>query len=420
MKLVIRQATIIDPDSPHHRSTQDIFIDNGIITQVGQALNVSADKEINMTGMFISPGWIDIFSNFCDPGYEFKETLESGSQAAAAGGYTTVFTLPNTKPVVDNKSQVEYIVQRSRSLPVEVIPIGAITRQAEGKELAEMYDMQHSGAIAFSDGLNPVQSSGILVKALQYIKQFNGVLIQVPDDKNLVPHGLMNEGIVSTRLGLSGKPVLAEELMIDRDLKLAAYTQSRIHFTGVTSFHAIESIRRAKEQGQAVTCSVAPYHLFFCDEDLMEYDANLKVNPPLRTRAEMMLLRQAVRDGIVDCIASHHAPQDFDSKVVEFEYAKFGMIGLETAYAVVKTVFPELDETKLYALFAGNAAKIFGLSRPSIAENNEANCTLYLPGSADIFVHNHIRSKSKNTAFTGKLLQGQVVGVVRGSELVLN
>ena len=328
--------------------------------------------------------------------------------------------IPNTKPVVDNKSQVEYIIQKSKFLPINVIPIGAITKNAEGKELAEMYDMYNSGAIAFSDGLYPVQSSGMMVKALQYVKPFDGVIIQVPDDKSLAPQGLMNEGIMSTRLGLPGKPVMSEELVVARDIKLARYTDSRLHFTGITSPKSLEYIRRAKDGGLKVSCSVTPHHLFFCDEDLYDYDTNLKVNPPLRTREAMMALRKAVEDGTVDCITTHHAPHEYDSKVVEFEYAKYGITGLETCYAVLKTVLPQVSEQRWVELLSVNPAAIFRLPRHGISINTPVELTLYQPGSTFTYLQKNIKSTSKNSPFIGKDLYGRVAGICIGESIYMN
>ncbi len=232
MVLLIQQAYITDPSSPFHETRQDILIESGVIKDIQPRIEAKADQVIAGQGLNVSPGWVDIFAQFADPGYEYKETLETGAAAAAAGGYTDVFVIPNTKPVIDNKSQTEYIRQRSKGLPVNVYPIGAVSKGAEGKDLAEMYDMRASGAIAFSDGLHPIQSAGLMMKALQYVKAFDGVIIQIPDDKSVGSNGLMHEGIVSTQLGLPGKPMMAEELLVARDIKLARYTESKLHITG--------------------------------------------------------------------------------------------------------------------------------------------------------------------------------------------
>jgi dihydroorotase len=420
MKIIIQQAFINDLKSPHHGSINDILIENGFIKSILPSINESADLKIEHKNLHISTGWVDIFSNFCDPGYEYKESLQTGAEAAAAGGYTDVFVIPNTRPVIDTKSQIEYIIQKSKGLGINVLPIGAITKNTEGKELAEMYDMKNSGAIAFSDGIHPVQSAGLLLKALQYIKAFDGVIIQIPDDKSVGANGLINEGIVSTKLGLPGKPVIAEELIIERDIRLTEYAGSKIHFSGITCLRSIDHIRRAKENGLQVTCSVAPYHLFFSDEDLLDYDTNLKVYPPLRTKSEVSELKNAVLDGTVDCIASHHFPHEYDSKILEFEYAKFGMTGLETTYSVLKTALPKLTDEKLIALINDNPRKIFGLKQTSIAVGNESRITLFDPGTKWSLTAENIRSKSKNTPFVDKVLQGKVIGIINGDKVFLN
>ena len=417
MKVLIKQAQIIDPLSPANGTKQDILIDNGVIKEIQSTSTEQADKIIDATGLIASPGWVDIFSDFGDPGYEFKESLTSGAAAAAAGGYTDVFVIPNTKPVIDSKTQVEYIKHKSAHLPVNVHPIGAITKQAEGRDLAEMIDMHTSGAIAFSDGLQPVQSSGVLLKALQYVKAFDGVVIQIPDDKTIGTNGLVHEGIVSTRLGLPGKPMMAEELLVARDIKLARYADSKIHFTGVTSPKSLEYIRRAKEGGLKVTCSVTPYHLFFSDDDLVNYDTNLKVYPPLRTKTDISALKKAVEDGTIDCIATHHLPHEYDSKILEFEYAKNGMIGLETTFSVLKTIFPQLSNERLVALLSGNARSIFQMPDASIQNNRPASITLFDPVGKVQVNRAFFKSKSANSAFIGMELNGRVAGIVAGNQV---
>jgi len=420
MKILIQQACIIDRSSPHNGTTRDIVVENGRITAIGAELSATADKVVRHPGLYVSPGWVDIFSHFCDPGYEHKETLVTGAASAAAGGFTDVFVIPNTKPVVDSKSQVEYIRGVAAGLPVNIHPIGAITRGLEGKDLAEMYDMRHSGAVAFSDGLQPVQSAGLLLKGLQYVKAFDGMIIQVPDDRTVGAGGLMNEGIVSTRLGLPGKPMMAEELMVARDIRLAGYTGSRIHFTGVSSPQSLEYIRRAKESGLAVSCSITPHHLFFTDADLVDYDTNLKVYPPLRDEASAITLRTAVLEGQVDCIASHHLPHEFDSKIVEFEYARPGMSSLETVYAVLRTRLPELTAERTVDLLSYRPRELFGLPQPSIAEGQAAALSLFDPAGQTKPETSATKSKSRNSPFFGMTLQGRVLGILNGDKLIVN
>jgi dihydroorotase len=418
MTILIRKALVIDPDSPYHNSHQDILIQNGIITEVSGKIDTPADRTIDIAGLHLSPGWVDIFTHCGDPGYEFKETLETGARAAASGGFTHIFVIPNTQPAIQNKSTVEYVSEKQVASPVRLHPIGAVTRQIEGKELAEMYDMRNSGAVAFSDGLKPVQSAGLLIKAMQYVKAFNGVIIQIPDDASIAPNGLMHEGITSTRMGLPGKPALAEELMVARDIKLTRYAGSRLHITGISARKSLEYIRRAKDAGIDITCSVTPHHLYFTEEDLGGYDTNLKVSPPIRTTDDRDALRKALLDGTVDCITSHHQPHEWDSKICEFEYAKYGISGLETVYGVLGSLDIRADRIEM--LLSRNPRKIFNLPAATVTKGSEADLTLFLPAQTYPFDSAQMVSKSRNTPFGGKTLTGRVAGVIHGNRSQLH
>lgn len=420
MTIFIRQARIIDPLSPFNGTVQNILIQDGFISEIGTKEPKNADRIIESDNLHVSPGWMDIFAHFNDPGMEYKETIETGILAAAAGGYTEVLILPNTIPVVSGKSQVEYIIQRAQNAAVKVHPMGAVSKQTEGKELAEMYDMRSAGAVAFTDGLKPVQSAGLLLKALQYVKTFQGTIIQIPDNQSISPGGLINEGIVSTGLGLPGKPMIAEEIQVQRDLQLAAYTESSIHFTGVTSPESIKAINEAKTNGTAASCSITPAHLYFTDEELKTYDTNLKLFPPLRTASVRDALKTALINGDIDCIASHHLPHETDSKQCEFESAQPGMIALETAYASTNTALNgALKAERWVELVSINPRKIFKLPQPVIQKGHAANLTLFDPEKESIFTKESIRSHSKNSPFINQKLKGSVIGTVFNQHLML-
>lgn len=418
MKVLIKKAHIICPSSPWHGQSKDILIIDGITTEIADNITENADEIITNDNLHVSIGWMDVFANFSDPGYEHKETIETGAAAAAAGGFTDVMILPNTNPAVSSKSQVEYIVQRASTLPINIYPVGSITKNAEGKELAEMYDMASSGAVAFSDGIQPVQSPGVLLKALQYMLTVNGVVMQLPDDRSISPQGLVNEGVVSTRLGLPGKPAIAEELMIRRDIELLKYTNSKLHITGLSTRKGLELVETAKAEGLNLTFSVTAYHSFFCDEDLENYDTNLKVNPPLRTRDDMMAIRDALIKGKVDCIASHHMPQHWDDKTCEFEYAKNGMIGLETLFGVINGF--DSNISGLIEKLTVKPRQIFNIAIPRLEAGAAACFTLFDPVSKYRFEESMIKSKSHNSPFIGKELKGKVIGIINKGKVVIN
>ena len=412
MKILLKKARIIDPGHTHHDTVADLLIEDGRISYIGSGLSQEADRIIEAEGLHVSPGFVETFADAADPGFEHRETLESISAAAAAGGFTHVFVLPNTKPVMHDKGVVEYVRDRKTGFPVKLHPVGAVTRNTEGKELAEMYDMRASGAIAFSDGIHPIHAAGLLIKALQYVKAFDGILIQVPEDRTIAPHGLAHEGVASTRLGLPGRPAIAEELMVARDISLTRYAGSRMHLSPVTLPGSVDLIDAARKEGLNVTCSVTPQHLWFCDEDLSEYDAHLKSDPPFRTRADRDALLEAVMNGRIDSISTHHQPWHIDQKQCEFEYAKAGMIGLESALGVLGAV--GLDPTRIVTLLSQAPRRIFGLPKGQIEVGQPADLVCYLPEAEYIYDRDMIASRSRNTPFIGKRLKGRVLEVILG------
>jgi dihydroorotase len=368
---------------------------------------------IDLENLHISAGWVDLFAHFGEPGYEQKETIATGMQAALAGGYTDVFLLPNNKPVTQDKAGVEYLIQRAAAGPVNLHPIGAISKGTEGKELAELYDMHHSGAKAFSDGTKSIQSAGLLLKALQYVKAIRATIIQIPDDQSIQPHGLMHEGLTSTQLGLAGRPDISESIQVNRDIALNQYTESNLHLTGISSQTALEWIRQGKQTQPGLSCSTTPYHLLYTDSDLNGYNTLLKVNPPIRTETDRAAIVQAITDGTIDCIATHHLPHEQDRKICEFEQAATGMIGLETAFGVLRTTLPDQPIELLVSLLATNPRRIFGLPTLSIQPGQPATLTLFNPDAQWMVDESAIRSRSHNTPLLGKVLTGRAYGITQ-------
>ena len=409
MTILVRQALIRDKHSSHFNTVKDILISDGVITEISGTIKTKADEILEANGKALSPGWVDIFTVGTDPGYEFKDDLESLSHSAAAGGFTHVFVSPNTNAVTQSKTGVDYIINSSKSLPCNIHPIGALTKNTDGKELTEMFDMHAAGAVAFGDGVKSIQSAGLLIKALQYVSAFDGVIIQIPDDQSVAPHGQMNEGVVSTQIGLPGKPALAEEIMVARDIELARYTQSNIHITGISLSTSVDMIKKAKKEGVKVTCSTTLHHCIFTEKDLTGYNTNLKVNPPLRSDKDRKAILKGIKDGVVDCISTHHTAQHKDAKICEFEYAGYGTLGLEAAFGILGTT--ELTNEEILDAICFNPRKIFKLET-CIETGNIADFTLFdehVKGQFDISKN---KSKSNNTAYLGKSTIGSSIATI--------
>lgn len=418
MTILVRKATIKDLHSSHHNQQRDILISNGIVSEIAAKIDTSADQIIEADGLSLSPGWVDIFVAGNDPGFEFKDDLNSTAASAAKGGFTHIFLTPNTQPVVQNKATAQYISDKKTASAVTLHPIGAVTKNTEGKELTEMVDMKNAGAIAFGDGKKAIQSAGLLIKALQYVKAFDGVIIQLPDDQSVAPHGLMNEGVVSTQIGLPGKPALAEEIMVARDIELLRYTNSKLHITGITLASSLELIKKAKADGLNITCSTPLHNLVFNETELLKgYNTNLKVNPPLRSEQDRQALIEGVKTGVIDCITTHHTAQNKDAKICEFEYAGYGALGLEAAFGILNTL--GLSEDVILDAICHNPRKIFGLSN-TIEKGNKVDFTLFETSTIGTFQKDQLCSKSENCPYIGLATKGIVKAVILNSTTNIN
>lgn len=409
--LLLKQVRVIDNRSSWNGLDVDIYIKNGKIEVIGQDLKVADARVFDVKGACVSIGWLDVGTQIGDPGFEHKEDVISASAAAVAGGFTAVACQPNTHPTIHSKSEVLYIKNRTRGNIVDFYPIGAISENCKGKDIAELFDMHHHGAVAFSDGTKSIQNNGLMLRALLYAKPFDGLIINHPHDKDIASSGIVHEGIVSTSLGIKGIPSLAEEMMIQRDLHLVEYADTKVHFSNISTEGSVQLIRRAKENGLRVTSSVNPMNLMFTDEVLTGFDTNYKVSPPLREENDRQALIQGLKDGTIDFIETHHTPQDIESKNLEFGYADYGVTMLETAFSVIQTALSNyLSMNEIIDKISIKPRQVLGLAVPTIEIGSAANLTIFAPDTTWKFEHSH--SKSKNSPFLGKELKGKVLGIV--------
>jgi dihydroorotase len=406
MNLLIKSATIIDPGSSFHQQVADILIEDGVITRIADVIDADAEA-IDAEGKYVSPGFFDLNCNVGELGLETKEDLASGTRAAAAGGYTGIALMPNTQPPVHSKAEVEYLRNRSKGNLVDVYPLGTISQKREGKDLAEMYDMYQSGAKAFTDGTRPVQDAGLMERALLYAQGFDALVISYPEDTAIAGKAKVNEGEISTLLGMKGIPSLAEELMVARDLYLAEYTISRIHFTTISTARSVELIREAKRKGLEVTCDVAAHHLVLTDEALLGFDSLYKVKPPLRTADDVTALIKGLKDGTIDAIVSQHTPHEIEFKDVEFEVAEYGIVGLQTTLALALKAGLAVEQ--VVEKLAINPREILAVDVPVIAEGEAANLVLFDTEAEWEYNRLENKSKSANSPFIGQKLKGKVL-----------
>jgi dihydroorotase len=415
MKIIIRSAKIIDSKSPFHNQTVDLLIADGIIEKIGTSiLDIEDTTEVKFDNLHLSQGWFDSSVSFGEPGYEDRETIANGLNVAAKSGFTAIALQPNSFPIIDNQSQVNFVKNKANGFATELFPIGALTKASEGKDMAELFDMKKAGAVAFGDYNKSIDNANLLKIALQYVQDFDGLVITYSQDPNIKGNGVANEGIVSTKLGLKGIPNLAEELQISRNLFLLEYTGGKLHIPTISTAKSVELIREAKAKGLQVTCSAAVHHLVLTDEKLEGFDTRFKVTPPLRTETDRLALLNGVTDGTIDIITSDHNPIDIEFKKMEFDTAKNGTIGLESAFGALHTVLA--IETIVEKLTFGKT--IFGIENNTIVEGSKANFTFFSPEGTSTFTKANILSKSKNSAFLGTQIKGSVYGILNQNQLV--
>lgn len=409
MKILIQGALILDSGSSFHQKTKNVLVNNGRIAEIGDK-NYSADQVINSKGMILSAGWFDFGTSIPDPGLEQKEDLISGAAAAQAGGFTEIAVLPNTVPCVHSKNEISYIVKGNPARLVQFHPLGSVTKNNKGEELTEMIDMHTAGAVAFTDGLKPIWHTDILLKALQYLKKFNGLLIDHPEDIWLNMFGQMHEGVNSTMLGLKGLPRIAEEIIIGRNIELLNYAGGRLHFARLSSAKALDLIRSAKKK-LAVSCDVTAYQALFDDSALQTFDTNYKVNPPFREKQDIEAIIKGLKDGTIDVICSGHVPQDEESKNTEFDIADFGIINLQTFGAALTTLSKQVEWEQLIQKVTTAPRQLLELPIPRVETGEAANLTLFDPSATWRLDENTNFSKSRNSPWFGKSLTGKAKAV---------
>ena len=415
IKILIQNANIISPGSVHHLTEKDILIEGDKIVNIATAgsIDVENAEVIKGEGIFVSSGWFDLHVNFGEPGEENKEDIQSGCRAAMQGGFTGVLVMPSTLPPLSGRPAVEFILQKAINSLVSIQVAGTISEQREGLELSEMYDMFQAGVRVFTDDKRAIQDAGLMTRALLYAQNFKGKIFSFAEDRQLAGKGMVHEGTISTGLGLKGIPSVAEEIMIDRDLSLAEYTNSSIHFSTISSGKSVDLIRKAKAKGIKVTADVSAIHLLLDDHSLIGFDTVFKLKPPLRSKYDRESLIEGLVDGTIDGICSDHCPQEVEKKKKEFEIAEYGASGLETTFAVARTATKnKLSLPELISKFTSHPRNCAGLKTGIIENNQPADLTLFYPDYKWLVTDNQIKSKSRNNPFIGQELTGKAFAVI--------
>ena len=416
MNALIKSATIVDSKSDFHNETVDILIEKGRISKIAKHItNPKNYKEIILDNLHVSQGWFDSSVSFGEPGYEERETISNGLKTAANSGFTAVALNANSFPVIDSYADITFVKSKAQNNAVSLYPIGALTQLSKGEDLAELFDMTNAGAVAFYDYQNPISNPNLMKIALQYASNFDGLICSFPQESRISGLGVVNEHINSTKLGLKGNPALAEELQVARDLFLLEYTEGKLHIPTISTAKSVELIRAAKAKKLDVTCSVAIHNLMFSDNVLEDFDTNYKVLPPLRTQPDCDALIEGLKDGTIDMVTTDHNPIDIEHKKIEFDYAKYGTIGLESAFGALQTLF---TTKKTISLLTQGKSR-FRISNTTINEDEIADLTLFNPDSSYEFSIKNITSRSKNSAFLGTPLKGETYGIIANDKIIL-
>ena len=415
-KILIRSAHIIDANSPFNQQLKDILIDKGLIVGIGKKLNADkSTKIIEAQNLHVSPGWMDLRVDFSEPGHEYKEGIESGLDAAAHGGFTSVVVMPSTQPAIDNRSSVEFLKTRGINHIVKLLPAGTVTVKREGEELAEMYDMKQGGAVVFTDDKRSISNNRLLFKALTYVQAFDGLVMDFPMDRDWANEGQIHEGEVSTMVGMKGIPDEAEAMIVARDITMLEYTGGKLHLGPISSGMSVDLIRKAKKKGLSVTAETTHHNIFLTDKALLGFESNFKLMPPLRDEKNRKALLKGLKDGTIDVISSDHKPQDFDEKKLEFGRSSYGAIGLETSFSVSLMASGDLDLT-IEKLVSG-PRKALGMELPVIEKGAKAELTLFNPDAEWEVNEQSLHSKSLNSPYLGRTLKGITLGILRDGKM---
>ena len=420
MKVILKSARSIAVNSKHHNKVKDIVIEDGIIKKIDKKITKNGVFEYSEKNLHLSTGWMDIHCNFREPGFEYKDDLKSGIQSAITGGFTTVLLMPQTKPVIDSRSHVEFIKNNTKGSIVDVHTSGSITKNLEGNDLVEMHDMNSAKCRTFTDDKKSLDRNEVMKLALLYSKDFDGLIMNYPNDKSIYNNGKMNEGIISTNLGLKGISNIAEEIMVDRDLSLAKYTNGNLHLSYISTKESVQKIKRAKKEGINITSDVSINNLIMTEEKLKTFDTRYKLLPPLRTKEDKNTLIKGLKKGIIDVICSDHSPEDEENKKTEFDNAAFGILGLETLFGLLgKYLSKDLSIEEIIEKISTNPRKIVLKEVLKIEEGEIANITLFNPELEWEVSKKDIKSKSNNTPFIGENLRGKALAIYNNNQFVV-